>query len=234
MPCGMRRRQGSRYNWPAPPITVPRLLRRASRTCLWKYGTTEGGCRRIFATVSACSAWQNAYARWAEPWQSATAIHRASCFAYRFPDGRRISQQSVPMRILLIEDHPIVRAGCRRLLQEGGMEIDEAATIADGLRKADELSPDIIVLDLKLPDGTGLDLLGRLSAARPGRTIIVFSMYEDPAFAARALEAGAGGYMTKNDDPDLLLQAIETVGAGGIFLTPAMAEKLALIRVSVT
>ncbi len=137
------------------------------------------------------------------------------------------------MRILLIEDHPIVRAGCLRLLQgSGNMEVREAATAADGLHIAHEFSPDIIILDLKLPDSSGLALLGPLISHAPDRKIIVFSMYEDPAFAARALEAGARGYITKNDDPEAILQAIEKVSAGGLFLTAPMAEKLALMRAS--
>ncbi len=138
------------------------------------------------------------------------------------------------MRILLIEDHPIVRAGCRRMLERNnGVEVIEAATAADGLRINRELAPDIIVLDLKLPDASGLNLLESLmsdpSPPEMPPKIIVFSMYDDPAFATRALVAGARGYMTKNDDPDVLLQAIERISEGGIFLTPAMAAKVALM-----
>ena len=134
------------------------------------------------------------------------------------------------MRILLIEDHPIVRAGCRRMLQtKDDVEVQEAATAADGLRIVREFIPDIIVLDLNLPDVNGLSLLAALVFAAPERKIIVFSMYDDPAFAQRALESGAKGYITKNDDPDVLLQAIETVAGGGLFLTASMAGKLALM-----
>jgi DNA-binding NarL/FixJ family response regulator len=132
------------------------------------------------------------------------------------------------MRILLIEDHPIVRAACRNLLQlRTGTHVAEAATAKDGMRMALELLPEIIVLDLRLPDGNGLDLLGPLMAQVPDSKIIVFSMYEDPAFAARVFDMGAKGYMSKNDDPNVLLQAIEKVSEGGIFLTAPMAEKLA-------
>ena len=134
------------------------------------------------------------------------------------------------MRILLIEDHPIVRTACRNLLQAiGGVEVAEAATAADGVSKSHEFLPDIIVLDLRLPDGSGLDLIASLASHAPDSKIIVFTMYDDPAFAARALEAGAKGYMTKNDDPDAFLQAIDKVRDGGIFLTGSMAEKLALM-----
>jgi two-component system, NarL family, invasion response regulator UvrY len=134
------------------------------------------------------------------------------------------------MRILLIEDHPIVRAGCRRLL-EGipGAEVHEATNASDGLRLASKFTPEIVVLDLRLPHGNGLDLLQPLLALTGAPKVIVFSMYDNPAFAARALEMGARGYLTKNDDPDMLSQAIEKVTDGGIFLTASMAEKLALM-----
>jgi two-component system, NarL family, invasion response regulator UvrY len=133
------------------------------------------------------------------------------------------------MRILLIEDHPIVRMACRQLLLgREGTEVIEVATSAMGLSEARSVAPDIVVLDVKLPDGNGLDLLVRLLLERPGLKIIVFSMYEDPVFARRAVESGARGYLTKNDDPDALLQAIDTVSAGQVFLTPAMAKKLAM------
>jgi two-component system, NarL family, invasion response regulator UvrY len=134
------------------------------------------------------------------------------------------------MRILLLEDHPIVSAGCRRLLEVvDGAEVREAATAADGLRMSREFLPHIIILDLKLPDANGLGLITQLMSIDPMPKIIVFSMYEEPTFAARALEAGAKGYITKNDDPDVLLRAVEKVSTGAVFLTPAMAEKLALM-----
>jgi len=134
------------------------------------------------------------------------------------------------MRILLLEDHPIVRAGCRRLLEmTGESEIREAATAADGLRINRAYRPDLIILDLKLPDGNGLDLIASFSSIEPIPKIIVFSMYEEPTFAARALEAGARGYITKSDVPDALLRAVEKVGAGGLYRAPPIAEKLALM-----
>jgi two-component system, NarL family, invasion response regulator UvrY len=134
------------------------------------------------------------------------------------------------MRILLIEDHPIVRTACRVMLQaKRGVEVAEATTAASGMDMAGSFSPDLVILDLRLPDGNGFDLLATLIASEPDRKILVFSMYEDPVFATRALEAGARGYVTKNDDPDIILQAIDKICGGGIFLTPAMAEKLLLM-----
>lgn len=135
------------------------------------------------------------------------------------------------MRILLIEDHPIVRTACRLVLQgKQGVEVAEATTAGAGLNMAGSFSPDLVIVDLRLPDGNGINLIATLLSAQPDRKVIVFSMYEDPAIASRALEAGASGYITKNDDPDVILQAIEKVSDGGVFLTPGMAEKIALMR----
>jgi two-component system, NarL family, invasion response regulator UvrY len=134
------------------------------------------------------------------------------------------------MRILLIDDHPIVRTACRLILQaREGVEVAEATTAASGLDMAGIFSPDLILLDLRLPDGNGLDLLATLISAQPDRKIVVFSMYEDPAIAWRALEAGARGYITKNDNPDVILQAIDKISDGGIFLAPGMAEQIAVM-----
>lgn len=136
-----------------------------------------------------------------------------------------------PVLILLIEDHPIVRAGCRRLLQSrDGIEIIEADCGAEGLRLNRERRPDLIILDLNLPDATGLDLLRQVRRETPAVKVLVFSMYEDPAFVANALEAGAVGYITKNDDPDTLLEAIDRAWQGSVHLGRTVAQKLALMN----
>lgn len=131
--------------------------------------------------------------------------------------------------VLLIEDHPIVRAGCRRVLQQReGMDIIEASSAAEGLRLAQERQPQLMILDLNLPDANGLDLLRELRAKTAAARILVFSMHEDTTLVARALEAGAAGYVTKNDDPETLLEAMDKALQGGIHLGHALAQKLAL------
>jgi len=138
------------------------------------------------------------------------------------------------MKVLLIEDHPIVREGCRRLIEaRDGHEVVEARTAAEGLA-ALSLTPDVVVLDLNLPDRRGLDVLADIRAAAPDARIIVFSMYEDPAFVSRALEAGALGYVTKNDDPEALLEAIDSVADGKPYLARSVAMKLALGKLGET
>lgn len=135
------------------------------------------------------------------------------------------------MRVLLIEDHPIVRSGCRRLLQRrDGIEVIEASTAADGLAQCETAAPDVVVLDLNLPDMSGFALLARIRAGTPDTPVVVFSMYEDPAFVARALDAGARGYIAKSDDPDVLADAVEAVAKGDIYLGAAVARKVALMN----
>lgn len=132
------------------------------------------------------------------------------------------------MRLLLIEDHPIVRSGVRRMLREHASEIQEAGTAAEGLALFATMRPDIVLLDLNLPDMGGLDVLQRLRAAQPAQLVIVFSMYEDPGFVRRAIDLGARGYVTKGDAPDALADAVRAVMAGELYLGAVAAKKLAL------
>ena len=137
------------------------------------------------------------------------------------------------MKILLIEDHPIVRAGCRRLLQDyasddAALEVIEASTGAEAVALNAAALPDIAVLDLHLPDLPGMQVLRLMREQTPQLRVIVFSMYEDIPFVTSALEAGARGYVTKNDDPQSMVDAIECVQGGGLYLAPRVAELLAL------
>ena len=136
-----------------------------------------------------------------------------------------------PTLVLLIEDHPIVRAGCRRVLESReAIEVIEARCAAEGSQLNRERRPDVIILDLNLPDASGLELLRELLRETPGAKVLVFSMYEEPAFVARALDAGAVGYVAKNDDPDMLLEAIDRAAQGQIYLGHTVAQKLALMN----
>lgn len=132
------------------------------------------------------------------------------------------------MRILLIDDHPIMRSACRLLLQErADAAILEASTGAEGERLSAAENPDLVILDLNLPDGSGLDVLRRLRAADPARRVVVFSMYENPSLVSRAMKAGANGYVTKSDDPEALVAAITRVEAGETYLSGVAARQLA-------
>lgn len=136
--------------------------------------------------------------------------------------------------ILLVDDHPIVRAGCLRLLGDAGLgRVVEAEDVDSALALWRREKPDIVVLDLNLPGkGGGLEVARTMLDEAPGTPILIFSMHEDPAIAARALKAGAKGYITKNDAPETLVSAVECVLAGGIHLNHAMARELALMSLS--
>ena len=117
-------------------------------------------------------------------------------------------QENETTRILLIEDHPLIRAGCRRLLaQRKDFELLEAERGQAGLELNKRHQPAIVLLDLDLPDGNGLELMPRLIADNAAARIVILSMYGDSGRVSRALEKGAKGYVTKNDDPAAILTA---------------------------
>jgi DNA-binding NarL/FixJ family response regulator len=134
-------------------------------------------------------------------------------------------------RILLIEDHPLIRAGCRRLLaQRKAFELLEAERGQAGLELNRRHRPDIVLLDLDLPDGNGLDLMPLLTADNAAVRIIILSMYGDSGRVSRALAKGAKGYVTKNDDPAAIVTAIDKVLEGEVHLGQSVAQALAMTR----
>ena len=131
------------------------------------------------------------------------------------------------MKILVVDDHPIVRAGLRRLLSsEPNIEIREATDSKQALSLYREQRPMLVILDLNLPGLGGLGLLGRLKAADPDARILVLSMHDDETHVTRALQAGAMGYVTKNAPPDELLEAIRLVADGRTYIEREIAEAL--------
>jgi two-component system invasion response regulator UvrY len=133
---------------------------------------------------------------------------------------------------LLVDDHAVVRAGCRLLLsQQDDIGLMEATTGEEGLKLALDCRPDLVILDLGLRDMGGFDILNRLRAETPESRVLIFTMYEDAVFALRAIEAGATGYVTKSEGPDILLAAIRAVLDGKIYLSHAMAQRAALLNI---
>lgn len=132
------------------------------------------------------------------------------------------------MRVLIVDDHPIIVAGCSAMLAgEGDIEVSDARDAETGLAAFLAQKPDVTVVDIAMPGLSGLELTRRILDRDPAARIVVFSMNDDPIFAARAIEAGARGYVTKNDDPYLLLKAVREVAEGGVFLMPKIANQLA-------
>jgi two-component system, NarL family, invasion response regulator UvrY len=132
----------------------------------------------------------------------------------------------MPMRVLIVDDHPIVASGCRAVLADE-IELLEAADAESGERVFSAEHPDICVIDINLPTVSGFELARRILARNASARIIMFSMNDDPAFAARAIEIGAKGYVSKTGDPNDLVEAIREVGQGGVYLPPAMARSIA-------
>jgi DNA-binding NarL/FixJ family response regulator len=133
------------------------------------------------------------------------------------------------VKVLVIEDHPIVRDGCLRIFaRRPDIDAIEASSGEAGCALNRELVPEIVVLDINLPDANGLDLIGSLLEDNPGAKIIVFSMFEAASFVTHALEKGARGYITKNDDPMTILAAIDKVRSGAVYLGQAVAQNLVL------
>jgi two-component system, NarL family, invasion response regulator UvrY len=134
-----------------------------------------------------------------------------------------------PLTVLLVDDHAVVRRGYHQLLaRDPAMQvIAEAANSAEALERDREFQPNVVVLDIALPGVSGIETLRRIIARRPGARVLMFSMYQDAIYAARAFEAGALGYVSKASAPELLVRAVRAVAAGQRFLSPDVAESLA-------
>lgn len=133
------------------------------------------------------------------------------------------------MKILLVDDHAVVRSGLRRLLADlPRVELCEAATGREALAAVRAGRPELVVLDLNLPGLGGLELLRRVLQEHPAARVLVFSMHAESLYAARALRAGASGYLSKNASPEELLQAVRRVAEGGRYIEGEIAQDLAL------
>ena len=132
--------------------------------------------------------------------------------------------------VLLVDDHAVVREGYRRLLErQGGIAvIGEAADATTAHSLFCSLGPQIVVMDITLPGMSGIEVMRRMLNYKPDARILIFSMHEDTIFATRSLQAGAFGYVTKASAPHVLVEAVHAVAAGRKYLSPEMAQKLAL------
>jgi two-component system invasion response regulator UvrY len=132
------------------------------------------------------------------------------------------------MRVLIVDDHRIVASGCRALFgDDPDIVILEASDAESGERAFVDEHPDVCVLDINLPTVSGFELARRILARDGAARIIMFSMNDDPIFAARAIEVGAKGYVSKTGDPCDLMEAVREVGKGGTYLPLALARSIA-------
>ena len=135
---------------------------------------------------------------------------------------------SEALRIVLVDDHAVVRAGYRRYLeQEPGYSVSgEAASGEQAYALLQQQLPDILLLDLSMPGLGGLSSLRRFKLRWPLLPILVFSMHDTAAFATQALRAGANGYVTKGSDPQLMVDAVRSVLRGELALSPDIRQRL--------
>jgi DNA-binding NarL/FixJ family response regulator len=127
-----------------------------------------------------------------------------------------------PNTILIVDDHPLMRTALRVTLEDqaGLAVVGEAGTLADGRQKAVALNPDLVLLDLYLPDGSGLELIRYRDDVLPATRILVVTSSNNEKDIMAAIEAGADSYVVKDASPEQLLQAVRAVLAGESFLTP--------------
>jgi DNA-binding NarL/FixJ family response regulator len=135
------------------------------------------------------------------------------------------------LRVLIVDDHPIVISGCKALLAaDPEIEVAEAGDGDSGFDAYLAYAPDVAVIDINLPGLSGFELTRRILRRDPDARIVIFSMNDDAVFAARAIEAGAKGYIAKNDDPLLFVGALRQIAAGGVYLPADLARKIAFAK----
>lgn len=134
------------------------------------------------------------------------------------------------IKVLLADDHGIVRAGLRRIVEESG-EMQVVAEASDGrqaIRQIRQSPPDVAVIDISMPELDGLEVIRVISAEYPQLPLLILSMHVEHQYIVRAIEAGAMGYITKQSAPDQLVRAIRKLYSGARFISPEAAEALAV------
>ena len=139
-----------------------------------------------------------------------------------------------PIRVLLVDDHAVVREGYRTLLQkhEGILVVGEADAAHAAYQAYKDTKPDVVVMDITMPGRGGIDAIEHLRRWDAEACVLIFSMHVQAAYALQAFRAGAKGYVTKSSSPDLLVSAVRDVAHGRTAVCPDIAEALAVDRVT--
>jgi len=134
------------------------------------------------------------------------------------------------IRVLIADDHAILQRGLREILVRSLKDVicGEAENAQQVLTQVQTQNWDLVILDISMPGRSGLDVLDDLVRMRPKLPVLVLSMHPEDHYATRVLKAGAAGYVTKGSTPEELIKAIHKVLGGGRYVTPALAEKLAV------
>lgn len=133
------------------------------------------------------------------------------------------------LRILVVDDHALIRRGLRQVIGEGWKDavVGEARNASEALEQVYTKNWDVVVADITMPGRSGLDLLREIKAANPKLPVIILSVHAEEELGVRAIKAGAAGYVSKESAPDQLVEAIRKVLAGGRYIGPKLAEKIA-------
>ena len=137
--------------------------------------------------------------------------------------------ETTQIRIVVADDHQVVRAGLKMLLdaEEDFEVVAEAGDVASASRRVLGYKPDVLVLDLNMPDGSSLPAIPQMLSDSPGTSVVVLTMQEDPAFAREALQAGARGYVLKEAADSELVEAVRMAAEGRTYLHPELGAKIA-------
>ena len=135
------------------------------------------------------------------------------------------------IKVLVADDHAVVRRGLRQILAETPdiHVAGEAVTAADVFRLVRGERWDVLVLDINLPGGNGIEVLSEIKKERPQLPVLILTVYSEEQYAVRAIKAGAAGFLTKESAPDRLVDAVHKLASGGRYVTPEVAEALASI-----
>ncbi len=134
----------------------------------------------------------------------------------------------MPIRILLADDHTVVRDGLRALLekQPDMIVVAEAADGRDSVRLAEEMTPDVVIMDIAMPNMNGIEATRRIAASCPKTAVVILSMHQDESYVLRSLKAGAKGYLLKDSLRSDVIDAIRSVAQGRSFLTRKVSRML--------
>ena len=138
------------------------------------------------------------------------------------------AEEKSAIRVLLVDDHEVVRRGLRALLdaQDGIEVVGEAGSAKDAVRQVGFNSPDVVMMDVRLPDGSGVEATRRIRQRFPDVAVLILSSFADQEALVSSIEAGASGYLLKRVDTEAIVDAVRAVGAGESLLDPAMTEQL--------
>jgi len=135
-----------------------------------------------------------------------------------------VAHESRTIRVLLVEDHEIVRAGLYTVFSRAGIEVvGEATTVSDAVEAADRLKPDVILMDVRLPDGSGVGACREIRASNPEIKVLFLTAFEDEEALLATIFASADGYLLKEIGSQHLVQAVEMVASGLSVLNPSSA-----------